>query len=857
VKNFLYQTAHDIRYALRQLRKSPGFTLTAIVTLALGIGATTAIFTLVHAVLLKSLPVNRPDELYRIGKKVHCCQWGGYTQWEEFSLFNNELYHKFRDNTPAFVDLAAFQGGSIGLGVRRTGTSQVAETRNGQFVSGNFFKTFGVGPWVGRVLSEADDRDGAPPVAVMSYHAWATKYGSDPSVVGASFQMNGKPFTVVGVGAPGFFGADLRGWAMPDFWMPLSAEPLIQGKLAWLNTPSSNWLDIIGRVKPGTDPKALEAQLRLELRQWQMSHNADLTMQDKEYLPKQMLYLTPGGAGVTDLREQYEEDLRVLMVAAGCVLLIACANLANLLLARGLRNRQQTSVRVALGASRGRLVGKALVESMLLGVLGGVAGLAVAYGGTSLILNLAFSRPNSYVPIDAAPSWPVLLFALGVSLLTGVCFGIAPAWMTSHAEPIEALRGANRSTAHGARWPQKALVILQAALSLALLSAAAMLSQSLHNLEHQNFGFTPEDRYMAYVDPRLAGYQPEQLELLYRRVLERLHGIPGLQGIAAATYAPMSGDSWNEGIRVQGKPEPHSGDEDGATWTRVTSGFFETLDNQILMGRAITDQDTATSPLVAVVNEAFAKRFLKGEDPIGKHFGINEMAHAGDYEVVGVAADMRYVTYGYKDSNRPMFFLPASQRAPFTKPEWIAGDNSSHYLSNLVLWVPGKPEALETQVRLALSDIDPNLVLVDFASYRETLHMDFDQQGMIAKLTLLFGVLALVLAAVGLYGVTAYAVEQRTNEIGIRMALGADQKSVLSMVLRSAFLQVGIGLAIGVPAAIAAGLAMTKQLYGVKPYDPAMLSLATVLLGLAALVAAFIPARRAASVNPMLALRGE
>jgi predicted permease len=733
VKNFFNQTAQDARYALRQLRKSPGFAITAIVTLALGIGATTAIFTLVHAVLLKSLPVTRPDELYRIGKKVHCCQWGGFTQWEEFSLFNNELYHRFRDNTPAFVDLAAFQGGSIGLGVRRTGTSQDAETRNGQFVSGNFFRTF----------------------------------------------------------------------------------------------------------------------------QWQMSHYADLTMQDKEYLPKQEFHLTPGGAGVTDLREQYEADLRLLMVAAGCVLLIACANLANLLLARGLRNRQQTSVRVALGASRGRLVGKALVESVLLGLLGGAAGLGVAYAGTSLILHLAFSGPNSYVPIEAAPSWPVLLFALGVSVLTGACFGIAPAWMTSHAEPIEALRGANRSTGRGARWPQRALVVGQAALSLVLISAAALLSQSLRNLEHQNFGFTPEDHYLAYIDPHLAGYQPGQLELLYRRVFDRLRSIPGVQGVAAATYAPMSGDSWNEGVRVQGKPEPHSGQDDGATWTRVTPGFFETLNNRILVGRSFTEQDTATSPLVAVVNEAFAKKFLSGENPIGKQFGMDEMARAGDFEIVGVAADMRYLTYGLKDPDRPMFFLPATQHIPWTKPNQIAGESASHYLGSLVFWVPGKPEALEGQVRRALSEIDPNLVLVDFASYREILHRDFDQQGMIAKLTTLFGALALVLAAVGLYGVSAYTVEQRTSEIGIRMALGADRKSVLGMVLRGAFLQVGVGLAIGIPAAIAAGHAMTTQLYSVKPYDPGVLALATCLLGVAALLAAAIPAQRAASVNPTDALRSE
>src|SRR5580658_742102 len=328
----------DLRYALRQLRKSPGFTLTAVATLALGIGATTAIFTLVHSVLLKSLPVAKPGELWRIGSKVHCCNWGGYTQWEEFSLFNNELYHRFKDNTPAFEELAAFQGGNTGLGVRRAGSEQAAETRNGEFVSGNFFSTFGVGAWLGRVINPSDDLLDAPPVAVMSYRAWKEKFSSDPTVVGSAFLLNNQAFTVVGVAAPGFFGADMRGWGLPDLWMPLADEVLIDGKSARLQQPDANWLDIIGRVRPGTDPKALEAQLRTELNQWQMSHYADLTTIDKEYLPKQQMHLSPGGAGVTDMRESYADALKILLIAAGCVLLIASANLANLLLARGLRN---------------------------------------------------------------------------------------------------------------------------------------------------------------------------------------------------------------------------------------------------------------------------------------------------------------------------------------------------------------------------------------------------------------------------------------------------------------------------------------------------------------------------------------
>jgi predicted permease len=853
----LKSVLQDLRYALRQARQAPGFVLTAVVTLALGIGATTAIFTLVQAVLLKSLPVTKPEELWRFGSKVHCCNWGGYTQPEEFSLFNNELYRKFRDNTPAFVDLTAFQGGDSQLGVRRTGSSQSAITRNAQFVSGNFFRTFGVGAWIGRIIEDSDDRAGAPPVAVMSFHTWQTKYGGDSSIVGSVFQLNGKPFTVVGIGAPGFFGAGMRTWGMADFWLPLAQEPLIDGAEQRLNVPQANWLYIFGRVRPGTDPKVLEAQLKLELRQWQMSHYGDLNGWDKEALPRQQFHLSPGGSGIADMREQYGDGLRLLLIASGCVLLIACANLANLLLVRGLKKRQQISVRMALGASRVQLVRKAFMESLALGLAGGLAGLLVAYFGTAAILHMAFSANPNNIAIDPFPSLPVLAFALGLSLLTGLIFGIAPAWMTSHAQPVEALRGANRTSGQKTKWPQKAFVVTQAAVSLVLLSAAAMLSQSLRNLEHQNFGFEPEGHYVAWLDPHFAGYQPDQLDQLYRRIDDRLLRIPGVQAVAGETYAPMSGDTWNESVLVQGKPAPHVGQDSGATWTRVTPSFFSTIGNSIVMGRPITEQDSANAPLVAVVNQAFVKKFFNGQNPIGKRFGSVDMSHAGDYEIVGVAADMRYLIYDLNKADASMFFLPELQHTKYSTPREIAFENSTHYFENYVLQVSGKPDALETQVRRSLADVDPNLTLSDFASYPELLQRDFGQQAMIAKLTLLFGALALVLAAVGLYGVTAYTVEQRTNEIGIRMALGANRSSVLSMVLRSAFLQVLIGLAIGIPAAIAAGRGISDQLYAVKPYDPMVLALATFLLGLAALLASVIPAQRAASINPTEALRAE
>src|ERR1700740_970581 len=431
----------DLKHALRQLRSSPGFAATIVITLALGIGATTAIFTLVHQVMLKSLPVTKPDELWRIGDKIRCCNWGGYTQGDDgdFALFSWEMYRTFRAHTPEFTDLAALQAGNAPLGVRREGSQTQAYTRNGEYVSGNFFRTLGVQPWIGRLMTDADDQEGAPSVAVMSYHIWREKDGADPSVVGASYQINGHPFTVIGVAAPGFYGAKLAGWGMPDFWLPLTTELLIDGDTARLKRPNGNFLDLLGRVHPGVNPKTLEAKLRVEFHVWLASHVQDMEPGEKQLWQQQTLHLVPGGAGVAAMRDQYQDGLKLLLVARGCVLLVACGNLANMMLARGLKDRTQTSIRMALGASRHRLVRKALVESVLLAVTGGVLGIVVAYASTRLILYLAFEagNPDNYVPVSASPSWPVLLFALAISVLTGVLFGIAPAWMTSRRAPAE------------------------------------------------------------------------------------------------------------------------------------------------------------------------------------------------------------------------------------------------------------------------------------------------------------------------------------------------------------------------------------------------------------------------------------
>lgn len=851
----------DLRDALRQLKKAPGFTVTAIITLALGIGATTAIFTLVHQVMLKSLPVTKPEELWRIGDQDRCCNWGGYVQGNDgdFALFSWEMYKHFRQHTPEFSDLAALQAGNAPLGVRRAGSQGQADTYNGEYVSGNFFRTFGIQPWIGRMMTDADDQEGAPPVAVMTYRIWQQKYGSDPSVVGSTFQLNGHPFTIIGVTPPGFYGAKLAGWGMPDFWLPVTKELLIDGATARLKRPDGNFLDLIGRVHPGVDPKTLEAKLKVELHNFLASHVPDMQPGEKQLWQQQTLHLVPGGAGVASMRDQYKDGLTLLLIAAACVLLVACGNLANLMLARGLKDRAQTAVRVALGASWHRLVRKALVECLVLSLIGGALGIAVAYAGTRLILYLAFhlGSADNYVPVSAAPSWPVLLFALGISVLTGILFGIAPAWMASRADPVEALRGANRSVGGGRGWTQKSLVIGQAAMSLVLLSAAALLGQSLRNLEHQDFGFETEGRYIAWTNTTLGNYKPEQMEPMFRQIVERIQQIPGVRMAAPALYAPMTGDSWNDGIRIEGRPEPGPKEDTSAGWARVMPGFFETLGAKMVLGRSITEDDTATTRPVAVVNEAFVRRFFKGQNPIGRHFGPDKIKYASKYEIVGVVRDMRYMTYDYKNAVRPMFWLPEAQTLTWDDPAWQAGEIWSHYLYNIVIWAPGDPPGLAENVRKAMASVDPSLPLNDVTSYRHVLRGDFQQENMIATLTTLFGILGLVLAAIGLYGVMAYSVEQRTSEIGLRMALGADRWQVVRMVLHGAFSQIGIGLLIGIPAAIGAGKLMTDQLFHVQPWDPVMLTAATLVLGLAALLASWIPARRAAGVEPMVALRNE
>jgi predicted permease len=844
------QFLDDIRYAMRQFAHAPGFTGTAVLTLALGIGATTAIFTLVHAVLLKSLPVAKPSELYRVGDVENCCVNGGLQ--ENWSLFSYDKYKTFRDGTRGFTELAAFQSGRSLMGVRRSGSNQPAESLRSQYVSGNYFSMFGISAYAGRVFTQEDDRKGAEPVVVMSYATWQQKYGQDPSVIGASFTLNGLPFTVIGVAPPKFYGDRME--SAPAFWVPLNAEAMIDGPGNLLQFPESDWLDLIGRLAPGADPKSIESQMQLELKQWLLSPASKLQPGERELVPKQTLHLSPGGAGVQMMRNDYESGLHLLMWVSGFVLLIACANVANLMLVRATSRRQQTSVRTVLGAPRSRQVAQVLTESTLLALLGGIVGVGFAFACTRLILRLAFQ--DNPVAISAMPSLPVLGFTFGVCLLTGILFGVAPAWMTAHADPADALRGAHRSTAHGAGWTQKSLVVAQAALSLVLLCAAGLLTQSLRNMQHQSFGFDVANRYILHIDPQMAGYTTERLPGFFRQLHDNLAAIPGVSRVSFALYTPMEGDNWGETVYIEGQaPPPPGSNQNSTSWLRVSDGYFESIGAKIVKGRTITEQDTATTRNIAVINETFANKFFKDEDPIGKHFGDLDQKYAGSFEIVGVTEDTQY--HNPTSKIPPTFFLPEAQHVGYDDPRFKAFEDRTHFLNAAVLQTQGSVPGLEPQVRRAFAQVNPDLAVIDFRTFAAQVDGNFAQNAMLAKLTSLFGLLALVLASVGLYGVTAYSVERRTSEIGIRMALGADRLNVLKLVLRGAFVQIGIGLAIGIPSTILAGYAMTTQLFGVKPYAPGILLVTTLVLSLAALVATVLPARKAATLEPIRALRTE
>jgi predicted permease len=836
----------DVQYALRQLRKTPGFTVTVLLTLALGIGANAAIFSLVNAVLLKKLPVADPKMLVHLGDNNDCCVTGGTKDDGDYGLFSLDTYYQLKKSLPEFEELAGIQAGFHfrPVTVRRDGAGAEPQSVMGEFVSGNYFRTFGLRPQSGRLLGDADDVQGAPMTAVMSYDTWQREYAGDSSVIGSTFWVNTKAVTVVGIAPQGFYG-DRMSNTPPDYYLPIESMELL-ATTPYVHQPDSDWLYIVGRVKPGVALAPLEDKINALFRQI-IAHKFTASKHDQEVLAKSHVKLTPGGAGIQQMQKEYAAHLKLLMWISGVVLLIACANIANLLLVRGMGRRAEMSVRTALGAMRSRIIRQLLTESVLLSVMGGLLGLVVAYAGTRMLLVMAFPGDEN-VPIHASPSLEVIGFAFALSLVTGVLFGVAPAWIAANANPADALRSGSRTTATGASWLQRGLVVLQAALSLVLLVGAGLFAQSLNKLQSTDLKLDAKNRYIVHMNPQAAGYSPTQVEALYRTLEERFHTLPGVVKVGIATYTPMEDNNWANGVHVQGQPDMHK----GASYVKANAEYFDSVGTRVVMGRGFGVQDTSTAPAVAVVNEAFVKQFLKGLNPIGQHFGGDDKS-VGDFEIVGVVEDTAYESAKWKDHR--MYFLPMTQRRPSYKGP--AERDTEMYAGAVVVATDRPMNDMETLARRVFSGINPNLAVVKFQTFEEQIGDRFSEERMISRLTMLFGGLALVLATIGLYGVTAYTVAGRTAEIGIRMALGAERNNVVAMIMRGASTQTVLGLVIGVPVALLCVRFVKTQLYEITHVDTTVMAGAIVTLAVAASIAGLIPARRAASIDPAKALRME
>ena len=829
----------DLRYAMRQLRKSPGFTTVAVLTLALGIGANTAIFTVVNALLLRMLPVKNPRQLVVVGDPADPNQRSNGTPSVE--VFSYPLYKELRDRNSVFSGLCA-AGTDHHIGVDYGESASSDEKVIGRMVSGNYFSVLGLRAVAGRLFTVADDTvENANPVVVLGYSYWRRKFALSPAVVGRDIRLNGSPFTVIGIAPPGFEG-DVVGEQM-SLYVPLSMQPEIVRGRHWRNTPNTSWLSVIGRLKPGVTTAEAEANLNVVFQQAQKSdYGASLSSDDRKAISDLHIKVSPGGGGLSDLRANYRTPLLLLMGIVGLVLLIACVNVANLLLARASVRNREIAVRLAIGGSPRRILQQLLTESVLLAFVGGIAGSILAIWGVRILISIF----ESDATLPLVPDLRVLSFTFFIVILTALLFGFAPALRTLRVNVSPVLNEASRTTS-GTRSRfglGKGLIAGQVALSLLVLFTAGLLVRSLQKLLAQDFGYQRDHLVIARTDPTSAGYNSDNMKSLAGKLVARLTGAPGVRAVTYSTNGLFAGTESGDEIIVPGFQAARAEDTI-AMEDYVGPDYFGVVGIPILAGRGIEAQDTSASTRVAVVNESMVKYFFHGENPVGRQFKIDDSAWVDKpITIVGVSHNAKDHTNTIREPVKPRFYM-AFQQVP--EPSQIILDVQTQ----------GPPAIATANIMSLIKATDPHLPVEFVKSVDVLVNDSASDQIALAKISTFFAGLALLLACIGLYGVMSYTVSGRTREIGVRMALGAQRGDVLRLILNEALLLLGVGIVLGVPISLASSRVLRTFLFEVKSTDPVSMAAVVVMLTIVAALAGFVPARRAAKVDPMVALRYE